>query len=121
MKALKLVIALMLVLTGCASNPEPKESTVTFQHDAAIVEVESGKLRGFIDNGIYTYRGIPYATAGRFEEPQKVAAWSGIRDAQVYGDIAPQTDMTAGAAEALNPHYFWPETTDETQIQKLNI
>jgi len=124
MKKLKFALALMVLLTGCTTttpDDNTDTSTVTFQHDAAIVEVEAGKLRGYVEDGIYTYHGIPYATAGRFEEPQKVANWEGVRDAQVYGDIAPQTDMTAGAAEALNPHYFWPETTDETAIQKLNI
>lgn len=95
--------------------------TVEVQFDTAVVDVEGGKLRGYIDDGIYTYKGIHYATAERFEEPQKVAAWEGIKDAMVYGDMAPQVDMTAGAAEMINPHFFWPMATDETQIQTLNI
>lgn len=122
-KCFKTLLASALILTGCGSAGTSQESqeTVTFQHDQAVVEVEGGKLRGYIDNGIYTYKGIHYATAKRFEEPQKVEAWEGIKDAQVYGDMCPQNDMSAGVGEMINPHLFWPEATDETQIQTLNI
>src|SRR5258707_13755314 len=55
----------------------------------AVVETESGKLQGFVHHGIYTYRGVPYATAVRFESPQKVAHWEGIQTALTYGYISP--------------------------------
>lgn len=125
---LKAILISGMLLAGCTTNggqqsatTESKTESVVFQQDQAIVSVEGGQLRGYIDDGIYTYKGIHYATANRFEEPQKVESWEGIKDAQVYGDMCPQTDMTAGEAEMINPHNFWPEATDETQIQTLNI
>ncbi len=126
-------VFLVTALVGCTSttaattnNAQTSSDTKTtsgivFQQDAALVDVEGGTIRGYIDNGIYTYKGVPYATAERYEEPHKVDAWEGIKDTQVYGDMCPQADMTAGAAENINPHNFWPEATDETKIQTLNI
>jgi para-nitrobenzyl esterase len=42
-----------------------------------IVETVSGKLRGSLDNGIHTFKGVPYgaSTAGhnRFRSPQPTA------------------------------------------------
>lgn len=117
----KALLLSSLLLSGCAGKETTPQESVVVQQDQAIVEVEGGKLRGYIDNGVYTYKGIHYATAKRFEEPQKVASWDGIKDVMVYGDMCPQADMSAGLAEMINPHLFWPEAKDETQIQTLNI
>ncbi|WP_222853557.1 carboxylesterase/lipase family protein [Fodinicola acaciae] len=51
-----------------------------------IVETTSGKVRGH--NG--KFLGIPYATAQRFQRPQPVTPWTGVRDAAEPGPIAPQ-------------------------------
>ncbi|MBA4056525.1 MAG: carboxylesterase, partial [Marivirga sp.] len=37
--------------------------------EIAIVQTEQGKVRGYIHNGTYTYKGIPYAKAERFQAP----------------------------------------------------
>jgi para-nitrobenzyl esterase len=68
-----------------------------------IVETASGKIRGFLNEGIYTFRGVRYgaSTAGknRFLPPQKPDPWTGVRDATSYGYSAPQTDpATRGVA-----------------------
>lgn len=57
--------------------------------DLAVTSTQSGKVRGFIRNGIYTYKGIPYAQAERFEAPQKPESWEGIRSSLTWGPVAP--------------------------------
>src|SRR5690349_4719355 len=50
----------------------------------AVVDTAYGKVRGYIENGINTFKGIPYgdSTAGqsRFAPPQRPNPWTGIRD-----------------------------------------
>ena len=58
--------------------------------DELIVRTTAGDLRGAHENGVAVFRGVPYATAPRFVPPQPVPAWSGVRDAQRDGPIAPQ-------------------------------
>jgi para-nitrobenzyl esterase len=64
-----------------------------------MAETASGKVRGFLNDGIYTFRGVRYgaSTAGknRFMPPQKPAPWAGIRDASAYGYSAPQTNPSS--------------------------
>ena len=55
----------------------------------AVVPTTYGKLRGYIHNGIYTFKGIPYATAHRFMAPEKPSPWEGIRSSMAYGPICP--------------------------------
>jgi para-nitrobenzyl esterase len=58
--------------------------------DELVVHTTAGDLRGAHENGVAVFRGVPYATAARFEPPQPVSAWTGVRDAQRDGPIAPQ-------------------------------
>lgn len=63
----------------------------------AVVSTKSGKLEGDFQNGIYVFKGIPYAAAPvgnlRWMPPQPVKSWSGTRPALKYGAIAPQNLM----------------------------
>jgi para-nitrobenzyl esterase len=62
--------------------------------DVAVAQTESGKVRGYIHNGIYTYKGIPYAEAERFMPPSKPKAWQDVRSSLTYGPVCPLIDPT---------------------------
>jgi para-nitrobenzyl esterase len=69
-----------------------------------VVETASGKLRGASENGIHSFKGIPYgaSTAGalRFLPPVPSQAWTGVKDALEFGPRAPQRDETIRPANA---------------------
>ena len=60
----------------------------------ATVKTSLGALRGYVDNGVQIFKGVPYAasTAGgnRFLPPQKRQPWTGVRDAMQWGPRPPQ-------------------------------
>ncbi|WP_102346268.1 carboxylesterase/lipase family protein [Bacillus sp. Marseille-P3661] len=60
-----------------------------------IVEITSGKIRGEVTDGIYSFKGIPYGegTDGsrRFLPPSKMNPWTGIYNATEYGPRCFQT------------------------------
>ena len=76
-----------------ADDTSATESVVVSKTEG-ITDTAYGKVRGFIDNGTYTFRGIPYAKAGRFEMPEAPESWDNIRNCLVYGSTAPITKMT---------------------------
>ena len=57
----------------------------------ATVKTSLGSLRGYADNGVHVFKGVPYAasTAGsnRFLPPQKRQPWSDVREATQWGEI----------------------------------
>ena len=57
-----------------------------------IINTPCGSLRGTKskNEGVVAYKGIRYATAGRFEYPKEVTSWEGIYDATHYGACAYQ-------------------------------
>lgn len=54
-----------------------------------VVRVDSGELQGVVDDGVASYKGIPFAAPPvgdlRWRPPQPVAPWTGLRPAAEYG------------------------------------
>lgn len=73
-----------------------------------VVQTTQGKVRGFRLDGTYTFYGIPYADAGRFQAPHPVPAWEGVRDALSYGYVCPLMEQDVPNKEQLVPHRYWP-------------
>jgi para-nitrobenzyl esterase len=59
-----------------------------------LVETIAGTVEGFKENGYAVFLGVPYAAPitpeRRFEAPQPVPRWSGIRSARTLGVVCPQ-------------------------------
>ena len=117
-KVIVSAVLLVLALAVCAS------AELLAGPGIAVVEVEGGKLQGYIHNGIFTYHGVPYAEAELFMPPTEIPAWEGIRLALNYGpmspqDISPENDM-------FPIHYYWPlwegkNYPQSNSCQNLNI
>lgn len=86
--------------------------------ESPVVQTTAGKLRGYILDGIYTFHGIKYADADRFQAPRPVEHWDGIKNATSYGYICPVSANPAPTGELFIPHRFWPANE---HCQYLNI
>lgn len=83
-----------------------------------VVETKAGKLRGFRLDGTYIFQGIEYAWAERFQPPQPVKPWEGVKDALSYGFVCPLLHQETPNGEVLVPHRYWPMSE---HCQNLNI
>ncbi|AYB33452.1 carboxylesterase/lipase family protein [Chryseolinea soli] len=90
-------------------------------NDVAVTQTESGKVRGYIHNGIYTYKGIPYAQAERFMPPSKPKAWEGIRSSLAYGPVCPLMDPTTSVMDESEFvfHHDWGYPNED--CQRVNV
>ncbi len=86
--------------------------------DYPVAETRAGKIRGFELDGIITFHGIKYADAKRFQPPQPVEKWQGVKDATNYGPVSPTYGDPIPNGELLIPHRFWPENEN---CQYLNV
>jgi para-nitrobenzyl esterase len=62
-----------------------------------IVDTSAGKVQGLAKRGVLQFRGVPYARAERFRAPEPAEPWVGVRDATVFGPIAPQNSSPTEA------------------------
>lgn len=89
--------------------------------NVAVTSTESGKVRGYIRNGIFTYKGIPYAEAKRFEAPQKPKSWTTTRSSMSYGPVAPlltPTTTVMDESEFVFDHN-WGYTSED--CMRINV
>lgn len=94
---------------------------ITTGENIAVTNTESGKVRGYVHNKIYTYKGIPYAQAERFTAPVKATSWEGTRSSATYGPVAPlmtPTTMVADESEFVFDH-DWGYTNED--CLRINI
>ena len=105
-------VILVIAFVGCAS------AEILSGPGIAVVEVEGGKLQGYIRNGIYTYHGVPYAESELFMPPAKVPAWEGVRMAVTYGAVSPQG--TSQAEDMFPAHWYWPHWEPRNYQQSNN-
>ena len=79
-----------------------------------LVEVNGGKLEGIYEDGLYVFKGIPYAAPPvgplRWLPPQPPEKWDGVRPAKEFGAIAPQNAMPM--ADAVAPVFDEPQDED---------
>jgi para-nitrobenzyl esterase len=76
---------------------------------APIVETAKGKLRGYQLDGIYTFLGVKYAEAERFQPPRPVEPWEGVKNATAFGPVCPVMENRAPGEDIRVPHRWWPE------------
>ncbi len=86
-----------------------------------IVETSCGRLRGARENGLFKFRGVPYAQPPlgklRFRPPLRARPWAGELDATQFGPAAPQgaddplplrNDITRWSEDCLRLNIWTP-------------
>lgn len=91
-----LALASVLAFTACAAvEPEQQAGDASVSQAAptlpSIVTTPTGRLLGYTDDGVHTFRGIRYATAERFHRAEPTPAWTEVKPALVFGPTCPQS------------------------------
>ena len=75
---------------------------VTAACEAEPIRIESGLIEGQQEHACSVFKGIPFAQPPvgdlRWREPQPPLPWQGIRKADTFGPICPQTDASVPGA-----------------------
>jgi len=91
-KILFLGISVLILLGIWQLWPEQKRAPSELLTD--IVSTSTGDVRGFVENGLDLYLGIPYAEAPtgarRFRAPEPKKKWDDVFNAYEYGSVCPQ-------------------------------
>jgi len=97
--------------------------------EAPVASTKLGKVRGYIDDGINVFKGIPYGddtSKRRFMAALPAKPWTGIRDALTWGPQAPKPAAVPrpaadGKAPSKAPPLFPPAPPNVMSEDCLNL
>lgn len=93
--------------------------------DSAIVETTAGRVRGFVRNGVYVYKGIPYGdtTAGgnRFMPPRPPTPWTGVRPTVAWGPVCPHPPRAGWVNQEEQFLYQWDDGFPGEDMLRINV
>lgn len=121
-----IIPALALALASCGSDgagsgrPQSEQSVITSQC-SALATTSCGRVAGYIDRGVYTYKGIPYAKARRFMAPEAPDAWEGVRSSRAYGPVSPQAERQGWQSDEQAYAFNWNDGHQSEDCLRLNI
>ena len=117
------LLALLVVgsVSATAQKTASTGSPLVTGSQTAVVKTESGSVRGYIHNSIYTYKGIPYAKAKRFMAPSKPDSWTGVRSSLAYGPVCPIMTPTSQVNDESEfvYHHDWGYSNED--CLRLNV
>lgn len=122
MKSTKIILlaAACTLMASCSSEKAPQH-TLIVDSTSALVKTQQGTVSGYIEDGIYTFLGIPYAKADRFCAPQDPDSWDGVKTVLFYGDQCYQAPRVTWADDCEAFLYRWDDGTQSDDCQVLNV
>ena len=107
--------------TKTAAHQEPGNCTTP---RSAVANTQYGKVRGYLDGGVFTFKGVPYGqdTSGarRWLPAEPPAPWDGEYPALIYGANCPQTLHNYKGIET-SFLFDWDDGYMSEDMLKLNI
>ena len=122
---LSMIVSLYLLSCGHnTSFKQPDRSAadeISASSTTAVVQTEAGKVAGYSDDGVYIFKGIPYAEAERFMPSIKPKTWDGVRSSRAYGPTCPQGKRTGWYSDDQAFTFDWDDGFTDENCLRVNI
>ena len=105
MRKIAIIAAAAVLMAGCSQQP--------------VLTVSGGQIQGVPSEapGVTVFKGIPYAAPPvgelRWQAPQPVAPWEGVKVCDSFGPIAPQPGNKPGTF--YGDEFYWQGTPEESE------
>lgn len=115
------LLAASALIASCCGNQYPYSHELTVNSTDALVETQQGTLCGYIEDGIYTFKGVKYANAERFMPPTDPDSWEGVQTALYYGNQCHQAPRGTWKDDCEAFLYQWDDGVQSDDCQYLNV
>ena len=124
---LKPYLAFLLAATLAASCGQPVRKHVEcvgpLETSARLTTVKtvSGPVAGYVDDGVFIYKGIPYAKAERFAEAVDPDPWTDVRPSRAYGPTAPAPARSGWWSDDQAFAMHWDDGFHDEDCLRVNV
>jgi len=119
------LLGALLLLTSCGSRTPLRQTEcygpMETSSSASTVQTKSGPVAGYVDDGVYIYKGIPYARAGRFMPAVDPEPWTEVRASRAYGPTCPQGARAGWYDDAQAFSMHWDDGFPDEDCLRVNV
>jgi len=115
---------LLTAACSCPSGNRPEKAApapLETSTKASTVQTVSGPVAGYIDDGVYIYKGIPYAKAARFMPAEDPDPWTEVRPSRAYGPTCPQDKRGGWYDDNQAFAMHWDDGFPDEDCLRVNI
>lgn len=114
------------LIWSCTTTKDNAKATcnnheITTANNSTLVSTVAGEVAGYIEDGIYTYKGIPYAEAERFMPPHAPQPWKGVRSSRAYGPVCPQEKRMGWYSDEQAFAFNWDDGYADENCLRVNV
>ena len=122
---LDLVLLASALLAVSCGRPVHRhtECTASLETSAKLTTVQtvSGPVAGYIDDGVFIYKGIPYAKADRFAPAVDPDPWTEVRPSRAFGPTAPAPARSGWWSDDQAFTMHWDDGFHDEDCLRVNI
>ena len=85
------------------------------------VKTMSGPVAGYVDDGVFIYKGIPYAKAERFAPAVDPDPWTDVRPSRAYGPTAPAPARVGWWSDDQAFTMHWDDGFHDEDCLRVNV
>lgn len=119
------LVSASAAMASAASGAGSEEAVTITTPQEAIIQIASGRIRGFERNGVFVYKGVPYGadTGGkaRFLPPRKPQPWTGVLDTLGFGPVSPHPPRRDWGQQQTQFVYDWDDGYAGEDCLRLNV
>lgn len=119
-----LAAVLLTAACSCPSGNRPQAAgpaALETSAKASTVQTASGPVAGYIDDGVFIFKGIPYAKAARFMPAEDPDPWTEVRPSRAYGPTCPQDKRSGWWSDDQAFAMHWDDGFPDEDCLRLNI
>ncbi len=118
-------MAAALLMVSCG-QPAPRKSSsctscIETSAKASTVQTIAGPVAGYVEDGVYIYKGIPYGEAARFMPPTDPQPWKEVRASRSYGPVSPHPDRAGWRDDNQAFTMHWDDGYPGEDCLRVNV
>ena len=121
--SLAAAVLLTAACGGPSGNRPEKAEPAALETSAKVTTVQtaSGPVAGYVDDGVFIYKGIPYAKAARFMPAEDPDPWTEVRPSRAYGPTCPQDKRMGWYDDNQAFAMHWDDGFPDEDCLRVNV